>query len=159
MIYVLFLRGLPVAWTTESPYTGTPKLKEYQGKDGKPLEYDEAKTTPDYKSKAEVDALALRLTAMSGKHWIGFDDGPGTSHQFGVMEVPRIGDDVSYGFNGDYRPCGKITKITKGLRITATDEKGHTMVFNRKKETSGWKRVGGTWWLVKGIHDERNPHI
>ena len=38
MIYVLFNHGFPVHVTSESPYTGTPKLKEFAG-----VEYDEAK--------------------------------------------------------------------------------------------------------------------
>jgi hypothetical protein len=71
------------------------------------------------------------------------------------MEMPKVGDPVSYGFNGDYYPDGHITAITKKFQITtSTGNK-----YRRVKSTSGWKRTGGTWSLVKGHIYEQNPHF
>lgn len=159
MSYVLFNKGEVVGVTTESPFTGTPKLKEFEG-----VTYDEAKDTRGFKSMGEAEAVAEKLTKITGERWIAFDNGDGLQ-RYGVMELPKVGDDVSYGFNGDYYPAGKITRITPSLRIYVSDEakpdahpRKH-LVFFRRKQTSGWVMKGGTWGLVKGIHDERNPHF
>jgi len=150
MLYVLFNKGLPVRVTTESPYTGTPKLKEFPG-----LVYDEAKSSWDYKSFAKVEGIAMRLTAMTGKTYLPCDASASTSPRYSVIEAPAVGDPISYGFNGDYYPCGTIVKITKGWRITSSTGK----VFNRRKNSCGWRMVGGTWGMVAGHVDERNPHV
>ena len=161
MIYVLFNKGQPVHVTSESPYTGRcteeykPILRDFFG-----LEYDSAKCSPDFKSIEEVEAIAAHFNEQ-GVHgrsedkpfFLAYDDGEYTSHRFGIVEPPKVGDDVSYGFNGDYYPCGKIVRITKGFRITTSDGD----VFNRRKQSSRWVKVGGTWSLVKGIVNERNP--
>jgi hypothetical protein len=159
--YVLLNKGKVVAVAPEQPYTGTPKMKEFPG-----ITYDQAKQNGwDYKTFAEAEDIAAQLTEIYGVTWIAYDNGSGTSDQFGVMELPKVGDDVSYGFNGDYYPCGKIVRITKGLRIYTEDvsksDGAHRQkcTFNRKGKTSGWKMVGGTWSLIKGIVDERNPHF
>lgn len=95
MLYILFNQGQVVGSTTESPWTGTPKLKEFPG-----ITYDSAKSVGDFKNIVEVCDIAIALFHIDGKQWIAFDNGPGTSHQFGVMEAPQIGDEVSRGFNG-----------------------------------------------------------
>jgi len=192
MRYVLFSKGQVVHATTESPFTGTPKLKEIKRADGSIVTYDKAKTDPDFKSFHEVELIAEQLTEIMGVKYLAYDNGAGTSHRYGVMVPPKVGDDVSYGFNGDYYPCGKIVRITPGWRIyteeqvvdpttklidTSTEEgkalaeaaqarrdadpkrERKIKMFNRRKNTSGWKMKGGTWSLVMGIVDERNPHI
>lgn len=154
--YVLYLKGQVVGIVNENPFTGTPKMKEFPG-----ITYDKAHNAngSDMRSFEEATSVADQLTALTGTTYLPFDDGECTSHRFGVIEAPKIGDDVSYGFNGDYYPCGKITRITPTLRVTATDERGNKVVFNRVKNSAGWRRVGGTWSMVAGIHDERNPHF
>ena len=149
MFYVLFNKGLPVHVTTESPYTGTPKLKEFPG-----IVYDVVKSSSNFKSYEEVDALAKKLTAMTGVVYLGYDNSEYSSPRYGVMEAPKVGDKVSCAFNGDYYPAGEIVKITKGWRVTTSDG----TVFNRyKKIRAGWVQVGGTWSMVAGHIDERNP--
>lgn len=147
-IYVLFNKGLPVFVTSESPYTGTSQLKDFPG-----IEYDQVKHSRDFKSFEEVEDLAKFLTALTGRTFLGYDCGASTSPRFGVFESPKVGDEVSYAFNGDYYPCGKIVKITKGWRITTSEGD----VFNRRKNSPGWLKVGGTWSLVAGYINERNP--
>ena len=159
MKYILLLKGQVVAVTDESPYTGTPKLKEFD------VEYDQAVDMrgSDMKSFEEAEKYAEACTKLTGETYLAFDNGAGTSHRYGIMVPPKVGDDVSYGFNGDYYPCGKVVRITPGWRIYTSDDtksdasnRKHLM-FNRKGKTSGWKMKGGTWGLVKGIVDERNP--
>ena len=159
MSYVLFNKGQVVGITSECPFTGTPALKKLH------VEYDKVKDArgSDMKSFEEAEVIAIKLTELTGETYLAFDNGSGTSHRYGVMVPPKVGDDVSFGFNGDYYPCGKVVRITPGWRIYTEDPSTSgtrsKCMFNRKGKTSGWKMKGGTWGLVKGIHDERNPHV
>lgn len=67
----------------------------------------------------------------------------------------NIGDEVSYGFNGDWYPCGKVERISKTGKILYTTEGAK---FVRQPRTGTYKRHQ-TWTLTHGIHDERNPHF
>ena len=158
MKYALLNKGLTVLVTDESPWTGTPRLKEFFNEANVKIEYDRVVNLAgsDLKSYAEAEVIAHQITVLTGETYIAFDDGPGTSHQFGCMPLLKIGEDVSYGFNGDYYPCGKIVRITPSLRIIAEKADGSKSVFNRRKQSSRWVKVGGTWSLVKGIHNDRN---
>lgn len=109
----------------------------------------------DFKSMAEARTMALYLTSMTGRTYLPADEGDGVSPRYRIVEAPRVGDEVSYSFNGDTYPCGKVVRITKGWRVTTDDGK----VFNRYKESGGWRAVGGTWWMVQGHRYEQNPHI
>jgi hypothetical protein len=154
MFHVLFNGNLIVGVTTESPFTGTPKLKDlFDPKTGAKIVYDRVEDRWDWKTMDRVRELAAKLTAITGKTYLPADAGSAVSPRYDVFQPPAIGDDVSYGFNGDYYPCGKIVRITKGWRITTSEGK----VFNRRKESAGWRMVGGTWSLVQGTHYEQNP--
>jgi len=98
---------------------------------------------------------AKELTESTNIHYIPVDRGPHTAPQFSITVVPQIGDEVSYAFNGDSRPYGTITKVSKTLKVitTSTGKK-----YYRKNLTSTWK-YAKTWSLVNGHHDERNPHF
>lgn len=109
----------------------------------------------DWKDFATVETLARYITAMTGKVHLPIDSGPAVSPRYDVIEAPCVGDEVSYGFNGDYYPDGTITKITKGWTITTSG--GHT--YRRKGNTSRWSQPGGTWGLVSGHIYEQNPHF
>jgi len=148
--FILFNKGLPVHVTNESPWTGTPKLKEFPG-----IEYDQVRQSRDFKTFEEVEELAKWATEKTGAIWLAYDDGASTYPRFGIFQPPKVGDEVSYAFNGDYYPCGKITKITKGWRITTSEGK----VFNRKKQRPQWLMVGGTWSLVQGHIERQNPEL
>lgn len=109
----------------------------------------------DWKDMDTVESLARYLTAMTGEIYLAADRGPAVAPRYDVIHAPKIGDPISYGFNGDYYPCGTVVKITKGWRITSSTGK----VFNRRKESGGWTMVGGTWGMVAGHVEERNPHF
>lgn len=165
MAHILFKNGEAVYITTESPFTGTPALAVLKDEAGNVIDYDSAENSFRLDSFEQAEVVAAQLTAKFGKIFLACDNGEHTSHQFGVMEAPKVGDPVSFGFNGDYYPCGVITRITPGWRIYAEDAskpegaRRQKTTFNRKKKSSCWKMVGGTWSLVFGHVDERNPHF
>jgi hypothetical protein len=107
----------------------------------------------DWKDFATVVSLAKYVTAMTGKIHLPVDNGPHHSPQFDLVEAPAVGDEVSYGFNGDYYPDGTVVKITPTFRVTTST--GHT--YRRKGMTSGWYQPGGTWGLVAGHVYAQNP--
>lgn len=148
MIYALFKGTRFVAISNVSPYTGTPKLKEFQG-----IDYDRVQDRHDWKSYEEVQALAMFITASMGTDYIGIDNGEYVSPRFDIIQPPKIGDEVSYTFNGDYYLCGTIERITKGgMIITSTGKR-----FNHRGLSGAWVMVGGTWSMVQGHHSELNP--
>jgi len=102
----------------------------------------------------EATRVAESATALGERRYIPVDRGSNCSPQFGVIAAPRVGDPVSYAFNGDYYPCGVISAMSRSLYKITTDEGN---VFFRRKQTGNWKMKGGTWSLVMGHHDERNP--
>lgn len=106
-------------------------------------------TRHDFGSLAEAQAVADEL----GDNYIATDAGRGCSPQFDVEVRPQIGDDVSYAFNGDYYPCGQIVKISPTMKKITTSN-GDT--FYRLRQTGSWK-MNGTWSLVSGHHNKRNP--
>lgn len=108
----------------------------------------------DIGSLAYAKTLAILLTENTSKEYLATNDGLGRGG-FDVIEAPEVGDPVSKGFNGDYYPQGVITKITPTWQITtSTGAK-----FRRVGESGSWMMTGGTWRMVKGHHDERNPHF
>lgn len=151
MHYIRLENGLPKQVTETHPGCGDhwiaagTKLNQATG-------WMSARDLADF---SDAKTLAAYLTAMTGKPWIGVDEGGGCWPRFRVLEAPQIGDFVSKSFNGDSYPIGTITKISPTWQIT-TDS---GVKFRRYRETGGWKQTGGTWWMVKGHHDERNPHF
>lgn len=109
----------------------------------------------DWKSKERVDEIAAELSKITGKHFIGIDAGSSVSPRYDIKQVPQVGDEVSSYFNGDAYPEGKIASISKSLKVI-TLENGKR--FYRRRQTGAWIN-NGTWSLIMGVHNERNPHI
>lgn len=104
---------------------------------------------------ALLNATHCRIVGRTEVKFIATDAGSNVSPRYDVQELPRVGDFVSKGFNGDYYPVGTIKSISAGPAFRKiTTEDGST--FWRVKQTGCW-REGGTWSMVKGRHDERNP--
>jgi hypothetical protein len=86
-----------------------------------------------------------------------------------------VGDEVSYGFNGDWYPDGKVEKITKKFLITTGGKKYSLFNYSAReliKDANGktvdcedvikegFRSVnGGTWTLAKGVIRETNPEF
>lgn len=94
--------------------------------------------------------------------YIAIDSGPGVSPRYDVIAAPMVGDQVSRGFNGDYYPAGRIVHVSASLRVVTTQGEDGAQIkrkFYRRGQTGRWVQTGGTWSLVPGVHNERNPHI
>lgn len=109
----------------------------------------------DWKDFATVERLAASATKATGKLHIGIDNGPYIAPRYDVAEAPKVGDKVSYAFNGDYYPDGEIVHVTPGSLRQVKTSTGNT--YYRRKQTDSWKQTGGTWSLVQGHIDQRNP--
>ncbi|NDA79220.1 MAG: hypothetical protein EBY07_15895, partial [Actinobacteria bacterium] len=61
------------------------------------------------------------LPAAQRETFIAIDNGGSRWPRFDVQALPKVGDKVSYAFNGDYYPDGEITKISgKDHRVITT---------------------------------------
>lgn len=87
--------------------------------------------------------------------YVAVDCGEGTYPRFDVVAAPKVGEAVSYGFNGDYYPDGVIVAVTKKFKVTTST--GNT--YRRRKLTANWKQPHGPWSLVHGHISEQNPHF
>jgi len=88
-----------------------------------------------------------------------------------VKHTFQVGDQVSYGYNGDWYPAGAVAKITKKYLTTADGRKFYLKEnttsqydVNTKQHSDVTKEyfvsVGdGFWRLTKGVVEERNPHF
>lgn len=102
---------------------------------------------------ADAQKCADKQVARTGRPWL-VCEAVNVSPKFSVVPVPAVGDKVSYGFNGDYYPDGEIVRVSKG-NLTVTTSGGHR--YYRRGNTASWIQAGGTWSLVPGHINERNP--
>ena len=104
-------------------------------------------------SFAVAESVAKQITERTGREYIAADNGTHTSHRYSVGAVPRVGDPVSKGFNGDYYPCGYVKSVSASRKVVETTT-GYR--FYRHRQTAAW-RLHKCWWLIAGHRDERNP--
>lgn len=109
----------------------------------------------DWTSKEQVDAIAAQLTEHTGYLFLGLDNGRNVKPRFDIFKAPKVGDVVSMGFNGDFYPCGRIVSISKTMKKIVTD---NDTIFWRRGESARWLN-SGTFVLVAGERNERNPHF
>ncbi|UYD60288.1 hypothetical protein OPFAMLBM_00289 [Aeromonas phage avDM12-TAAL] len=103
----------------------------------------------DFKSLENAQAV---VDEFGGQGLLAIDKGEWASPRFDVIEMPKVGDDVSMTFNGDYYPCGTIVKISDSLKTIKTST---GRVFWRKKLTGQWL-YSKTFTLVAGIRSDMN---
>ena len=113
-------------------------------------------TLNDCRNMMIAERMAEQLNdEANAERFMAIDRGEHIYPQFKVIEVPQIGDAVSYAFNGDSTPCGHIKSISPTKkRVTTTT--GH--VFYRKNNSGSWLK-NRTWSLVAGHVTSRNPHL
>ena len=150
MFYIRYKDGYPVEVTETSPGCGPHWVKFQVTK-----QTNGWISSRDFPSYGAALGTAAYITAMTGEMYLSTDEGDGVWPRYRIVKAPKVGDEVSKGFNGDYYPVGKITKISRTWQVT-TDQ---GVKFRRYKTTGGWRAEGGTWWMISGIHDERNPHL
>jgi hypothetical protein len=88
--------------------------------------------------------------------FLAIDSGPYVSPRYDVIERPQIGDKVSYSFNGDSYPDGEVVAISESLKLVRTSTGSK---YYRRGDTGRWVKAGGTWSLIQGHVNERNPHF
>jgi hypothetical protein len=103
--------------------------------------------------------IAAEASSLTGAEWDAIDNGEHCYPRYDVVRVPRVGDKVSYAFNGDSYPDGEIVSVSsrdKGFRIVKTDTGS---AYYRRKQTAGWIKKGGTWSLIQGHQRRWNPEF
>lgn len=142
MLYVKIENGRAVSATTEYPE---------RDRQGRMLAGYE--TRNDWGSLDRASVVAIELSDATGTHYVAIDAGPTVSPRYDVIDMPTVGAKVSSAFNGDYYPEGVIVKISASLRriVTSTGK-----VFFRRGQSGAWIE-GGTWSMVAGHVDRRNP--
>lgn len=109
----------------------------------------------DFQSLEVAEQIAAAATKHTGAPHVATDT-PYTGPRFDVVQAPYLGDPVSYSFNGDSYPDGYVTKVSDNLRRVETSTGS---VYYRRKSTGTWKKQGGTWSLVRGWRNDRNPEF
>ena len=112
------------------------------------------KNRNDLKDFQDAKELAQEATELTGDLHVACDLGDLVRPRYDVIRAPKVGDKVSYAFNGDCYPDGTIVKITKS-GIVKTERNS----YRRRKLSASWKQPGGTWSLVRGHINERNPEF
>lgn len=107
---------------------------------------------------AEATELAAEVNnlpevKLAGATYIPTDAGPNCSPRFDVILAPKIGDPISYSFNGDSYPDGEIVKISGSIRIV-TSSSGRR--YYRRRLTGSWIN-NNCWSMRAGHHSELNP--
>lgn len=127
----------------------------------KMLPNDYCENRNDWKTYADAQAVAAAL----GAGYIATDAGSHVSPRYDVQTLPKVGDDVSYAFNGDSYPCGKIVSISAGpvFRKIVTEETTnngtvHKNTFWRRRLSGSWV-MNRTWSLVAGHVSKTNPEF
>lgn len=108
----------------------------------------------DWKNFDAARDFAGDVSKATGEAWLAVDEGEYTSPRYDVIPGWKVGEPVSYGFNGDSYPDGTITQISESHRIITTSSGKR---YFRHKLTRAWKKTGGTWTLMHGHHNDRNP--
>lgn len=106
------------------------------------------------------------LSAEFDKPVWAVDRGSNVRPRFATIEGFKIGDYVSKGYNGDIYPVGRIIGMSglghpvTGFRIiTVQTPDMREIKFWRRRTSDSWKEgnADGTFGLVKGVRDQRNP--
>ena len=73
------------------------------------------------------------------------------------MTEYQVGDDVSYGINGDSYYAGKVVKISKARLHT---DQGHKFSLVSTGRGVAWRMTGNKYcWLRAGVHEYMDPHF
>lgn len=105
-----------------------------------------------------VQQLADSASKLDGKAYIAADSGPNVSPRYDVIEAPKIGDEVSKAFNGDFYPVGRVVAIQKNYRRIRVEGPRGPMIFCRRGESGAWLNKG-MWSLVPGSISQWNPEF
>ena len=136
-------------------YIDTNTLEVIDSDQAKDRRYVDTMTRHDLPTYEYAAEIAAKVTAVMGNLHLAIDNGSNVYPRYDIIKAPAVGDEVSYSFNGDTYPDGKISKISESMRVITTDTGN---VYYRRKLTGAWKRHN-TWTLVPGHRFEQNPHF
>ena len=141
----------PFEWNKDLGYTEN-KFREELSKVGAAHEI----CRPEMKTLEEAKHIAEMASKFDDEYdYVAVETG--CLPKYDVERCFRVGEPVSYGFNGDSYPAGEVAKISKtGKKITTTTGK---IFYRRYGENSTTYKMSGTWTLIRGHYNERNPHI
>jgi len=109
----------------------------------------------DMHSFEEAANIAKIASAAGDTTYIAVDEGDCVYPRFDVVEVPKVGAEVSMAFNGDYYPRGTVTKVSADHRIVTTSDGAR---FFRRRKTGAWRHKQ-MWYLVAGHIRRWNPEF
>lgn len=132
----------------------TGEVQLSSSEEAKQLQYKSIETRHDWKTFDHAATIAENLSKFTKELYVAVDNGEWCSPRFDITKVPQVGDEVSYAFNGDSYPCGKVAKVSASLKVITTDE---GRKFYRKGQTASWKDK--CWCLISGHIYEQNPHV
>lgn len=116
----------------------------------------QTETRWDWKSFERAQEVAAQLNEATGLNFVAVDCGSGVFPRFDVTQMPKVGDEVSRGFNGDYYPCGTVVSISAtGKQVMTSDGRK----FIRRKQTAAWVEARSCFCLVKGHINRLNPEF
>ena len=114
-----------------------------------------ALTRNDIISFPHAIQIAGAAWLLTGRLHLACDNGRNVYPRYDVIEAPKVGDKVSRTINGDYYPEGEIVHVSASKKVVRTST---GLRFDRKGTTASWRNKG-TWTLVAGHINERNPHV
>lgn len=125
-------------------------------KAGKDTETHRWVTRHHIDSFEQAERYAAQASANdSGRVYLAIDSGEHCWPRYDVVEAPRVGDEVSMGFNGDYYPRGTVAKVSANYRVVTTSD-GHR--FYRRRLSGAWLHKG-QWYLAAGHIRAWNPEF
>lgn len=89
----------------------------------------------------------------TGNIYMVVDHGEHVRPRYDIVRKFKIGDAVSYAFNGDCYPDGTIKSVSQSGRRIVTTGGG---VYYRRRQTGSWIK-DGTWTLIEGHYYKQNP--
>jgi hypothetical protein len=110
----------------------------------------------DRRDKVEAQRHLEERVAETGVEHIIFNSADESWPFWEVSRLPQIGDEISYGFNGDSYPCGTIVKISKTMK-KITGSGGDTFYRSPKPRQQSTWRKHKTWTMTFGHTEKRNP--
>ncbi len=139
-----------------APIARRPDAAVYRGRDTVWVMSAGWTNRTDWDNLAEAERIAASATKATGRAWLACDKGAGVWPRYDVIEAPIVGDDVSWGFNGDAYPLGKITKISADYKTVMVEvAPGTKRRFTRKG--AGW--INNGWSLLPGSQYRQNPEF
>lgn len=105
-------------------------------------------------TNSQAEEVAILASSLTGNKFVAVSR-PGDKGPL-FVRVPKIGEHVSQGFNGDYYYVG-IVKESSATKVLVERDDGSVVLFKRSIAETGYFGQSSSFVLVSGIKNERNP--